>query len=294
MKTQLINLVMLKPFTTNDPGVFDDTVYPVQHHLKRAGFNVHVTCNTMCNEALNIVWGPGAIGRMPLEQLRQFIKPEYSVIFNMEQINSGSRLVTDEYLEFLSEYRVLDYNQHNVAALRARFPSIRCQEFPLLPAPSFAGDFTADWTQTGPRADVSFWGARNDRRQVLLDTLQRRGRDVQIVSGRYGKHLSAAVAHTKLCLNAHYYQSGIFELARCLRPLAMGVPIISEMSRLPSLVDWRQSGIFFRDYDTLAASCEELLDNPELLHHSVRKTQHFLNNPDWQELTRLAMLAILN
>ncbi|WP_195763660.1 hypothetical protein [Duganella guangzhouensis] len=140
---------------------------------------------------------------------------------------------------------------------------------------------------------MAFWGTHNDRRLKLLHFLVSKGRDVRALTGHYGQHLSAAVAQSRLCLNAHFYASGIFELARCLRPLAMGMPIVSETSNLPTLVDWRQSGIFFREYDELAASCDELLFQPELLHYSMRQTQHFLNRPDWAELTRQSMLSMV-
>src|SRR5476649_2403665 len=128
----------------------------------------------------------------------------------------------------------------------------------------------------------------------MINTLQTQGNSVQLVGGRYGKHLSAAIVHAKLCLNVHYYQSGIFELARCLRPLAMGMPVVSEVSLLPGLVDWGQSGIFFRDYDDLAQCCKELVEHPELVNLALRKTRHFLNNPDWIDLTRRTVLSLLS
>jgi len=168
----------------------------------------------------------GAHGAPPLEEIRKVARPEFSIIFNMEQISSSSALVSEEYQQLISEYRVLDYSQHNVAALLARFPNMRCQEFPLLPKPLFAGDFAVDWAPAEPRPDVAFWGVLNDRRKALLHTLQLQGRSVQLVSRNYGKNLSAAIARTRLCLNVHYYDSAIFELARCLRPLAMGMPIV--------------------------------------------------------------------
>ncbi|MRW93644.1 hypothetical protein GJ699_26985 [Duganella sp. FT80W] len=123
MNTPIINLVLLKRFVTNEPSVFDDTVYSVRYHLQQAGFEVLVSCNVIAPDALNIIWGVGTWGSPTLEQMRQLAKPEYSIIFNMEQLGSDSALVTDEYLQFLSEYRVFDYNQHNIDALQARFPT---------------------------------------------------------------------------------------------------------------------------------------------------------------------------
>jgi len=226
MANPVINLVLLKAYVTDEPSVFDDTAHSVQHYLKLAGFDTRLSCNMIYPDALNIIWGVGAHGAPPLEEIRKVARPEFSIIFNMEQISSSSALVSEEYQQLISEYRVLDYSQHNVAALLARFPNMRCQEFPLLPKPLFAGDFAVDWAPAEPRPDVAFWGVLNDRRKALLHTLQLQGRSVQLVSRNYGKNLSAAIARTRLCLNVHYYDSAIFELARCLRPLAMGMPIV--------------------------------------------------------------------
>src|SRR5471030_1278153 len=153
MKIPAINLVLLKRFTTMEPAVFDDTAYSVLHYLKLAGFDAYLSCNVIAPDALNIIWGACPPFSLPLEDIRAIAKPEYSVIFNMEQIASDSNLVTEDYLQFLSEYRVLDYNQRNVDSLLARFPGMHCQEFPLLPAPTFAADFTVDWHTAGARPD---------------------------------------------------------------------------------------------------------------------------------------------
>lgn len=293
MKIPPINLVLLKRYTTTQPSVFDDTVYSVFYHLKQAGFDVHVSCNVVVPEALNIIWGAGMHFSPPLDHIRQVAKPEFSIIFNMEQIGSDSQLVTDDYLRFLSEYRVLDYNQHNVNGLLARYPDTHCQEFPLLPSPTFASDWTADWTLAGPQPAIAFWGARNERRQNMLNLLEGAGHTVQIVPGLYGQHLSSAIAHAQLCLNVHFYQSAIFELARCLRPLAMGMPVVSEQSSLPSLVDWQHSGILFSDYEDMPACCHRLLNDPALAQQSIRQTLHFLHQPKWVDLTRETMLSML-
>ena len=60
----------------------------------------------------------------------------------MEQIGSNSPLITSEYLDFLSNFKVLDYSIHNIHALRKIFPFINAEEFPLIPTPSFYSDYT--------------------------------------------------------------------------------------------------------------------------------------------------------
>ena len=99
---------MLKRFNTLEPSFFDDTVHSVEYLLKLAGFKTYLSCNTIDPNTLNIIWGAHAHFSPPLEKILEVAKPENSVIFNMEQIAYGNSFVTPEYINFLSNYRVLD------------------------------------------------------------------------------------------------------------------------------------------------------------------------------------------
>ncbi len=286
-----INLVLLKRFQTLEPSFFDDAVHSVEYALKQAGFETYVSCNVVDPAALNIIWGAHAHFSPPLEQILEIAKPEFSVIFNMEQIAIGNSFVSDEYLSFLAQYRVLDYNVRNIQAMQAHNPRIRASEFPLLPSPQFAADFQID--DSREKSDVVFWGAPSDRRFNTLNALIARGHSARYITNAYGHYLSQEIYDSKICLNIHALQTGIFEIARCLRPLAMGMPVVSEVSHLPELVDWSQSGIYFCEYDQLVDCCQNLLDHPQLVNQAVRKTQHFVHNKAWIEITRNVILDLL-
>jgi hypothetical protein len=286
-----INLVLLKRFNTIEPSFFDDTVYSVEYFLKLAGFETYVSCNIVDPRALNIIWGAHAHFSPPLDQILEIAKPEFSVIFNMEQIAFGNSFVSEEYLSFLSEYRVLDYNFKNIQAMQEHNPRIRASEFPVLPSPQFASDFQISSEKES--SDVVFWGAPSDRRFNTLNAIIAHGNSARYISNAYGKYLSQEIYNSGICLNVHALQTGIFEIARCLRPLAMGMPVVSEVSQLPKLVDWHQSGIFFCEYDQIVDCCQNLLDNPKLVNQAIRKTQHFVHNKDWIEITRNTIIDLL-
>jgi hypothetical protein len=227
-----------------------------------------------------------------LDQILEVAKPEYSVIFNMEQIAYGNSFVTPEYLGFLEQYRVLDYNMRNIEAMRKYVPSIQAHEFPLLPSPQFASDFTPINEVIAERVDVAFWGAPSERRQAALSAIAGASRSTRWITSAYGHYLSSQIHNVGLCVNIHALETGVFELARCLRPLAMGLPVISETSHLPKSVDWSQSGIQFCDYEEIPHYCEELLLNPSLASWQVRKTLRFMHRPEWPELARRVLLAL--
>lgn len=284
---------MLKRFTTTEPSVFDDTVHSVEYLLKLAGFQTYVSCNVVDPSAFNIIWGAHAHFSPPLDQIREIAKPEYSVIFNMEQIEIGNSFVTLDYLSFLSEYRVLDYNFKNILAMKEFYPLLNGAEFPVLPSPHMASDFSLLDTSETDRSDIVFWGASSDRRLDALRAINARGNNVRFISNSYGKYLSQEIYSSKMCLNVHALKTGIFEIARCLRPLAMGMPIVSEISQMTKLVDWSQSGVYFCEYDHISDCCQNLLDHPELVNQAIRKTQRFIHNKDWVDIARNVILEMM-
>jgi hypothetical protein len=277
---------MLKRYTTEEPSFFDDTVHAVDYLLRQAGFQTHVSCNVIDPGLLNIIWGANAHGSPTLDQIRAVARPEFSIIFNMEQIALGNSFVTMDYLNFLSEYRVLDYNHRNIEAMHSYLPQIDAFEFPVLPSPLMASDFSVSKGLDPNKFDVAFWGAKSDRRMHVLQQLVSTGHSVKYIGGAFGRNLSTEIYDSNICLNIHALDTGIFEIARCLRPLSMGMPVVSEMSHTPRLVDWTNSGIFFCQYDELAEKCHELIENPSLVNEALRKTQHFIYDGEWSRQAR--------
>ncbi len=292
MNLPTINLVSLKPYQTNEPSFFDDTILSIQYQLKLAGFQTHVTCNVIAPDALNIVWGAHSHLSPPLEQIREIAKPEYTFIFNMEQIEYGNSFVTPEYISFLSEYRVLDYNQKNIENLKIYAPTIRALEFPVVPSLHMAADFAIPTRAQVPAADVAFWGAHNTRRAKTLARIAERGLRISNINNAFGSNLSRQIYNSNVCINVHALTTGIFEIARCLRPLAMGIPVVSELSHLPATVDWTHSGIVFCVYEEIPDRCEQLARDHELALNSIRKTQHFINRADWADIARAVILEL--
>lgn len=292
MPLPIVNLVMIKAYTTLEPSVFDDTVHSVAFLLKQAGIQTYVSCNSVDPGVLNIIWGAGTHGAPPLEVIRSIAKPEYSIIFNMEQLGSSSNLVSEDYLNFLSEYRVFDYNFNNILELNKRFPALRASEFPVVPSPLLAGDFQIPADLPATEFDIVFWGAGNDRRLALLREIFARGRTIKTIGGAYGANLSAQIFDSRIALNIHFYESAIFEIARCLRPLAMGLPVVSEHSRMPETVDWSGSGIFFGAYDEIPDLCDRLLAHPQDISMAAKRTRHFISRQDWVAVARDKILGM--
>ena len=264
----------LSKFGGPGPAVFLDTIDSVSDMLLEIGYQTKISSNVILSDAINILWGVGSVFSPTYEEIAAIATPKNSIIFNMEQMSSNSTLVTDEYIDFLSKYIVLDYNQENLSRLSTS-PNFIGHEFPLIPSKNFISDYTKPDSYE-KKFDFGFYGIVNQRRQEILIELLSRGLTVKIISGAYGSQLPVEILDCKAILNLHFYESSIFEVARCLRPIAMGVPIISEKSKIPNSVDWTNSGIHFVENENFVNYCVGVIRSESKLLESAQKSFRFI------------------
>lgn len=255
------NLVSLKPaHVEKHPSFFDDTIDAVAVAIERAGHQVIKTTNRIAVDAVNIVWGVGTHLFPSIANFRSATSPKNTIVFNMEQIGSDSALITEEYLSLLKDYVVLDYNQSNIDSLNCRTKSLCCAfEFPVRPA---LGLNQCSDEVDHLDCDGLFYGALSPRRLQILQNLQSKGLRVRIAQG-FGEELSRQIIRSKFVLNIHLHDTAVFEVARVLRPISHGVPVLSEASVLPSTVSWVRSGVRFYNDDEFVERCREFLLNHE-------------------------------
>lgn len=269
-----INLVNLSKFGGQGPAVFLDTIDSVSDMLQGIGYQTKITSNVILNDAINILWGVGSVFSPTYDEIAAIATPKNSIIFNMEQMSSNSTLVTAEYIDFLSKYTVLDYNQLNLSRLN-ELPGFIGYEFPLIPSKNFISDYPRP-NSFDKKFDFGFYGIVNQRRQEILKEILSRGLTVKIISGAYGSQLPLEILDCKAILNLHFYESSIFEVARCLRPVAMGVPIISEKSKIPNSVDWTNSGIHFVENENFVNYCVDVIRSESKLLESAQQSFRFI------------------
>jgi hypothetical protein len=273
-----INLININKYKDKKSAVFMDTVDSAASLLDELGFETHVSNNVIIQDAINIIWGAGTHFSPELEEIETIASPSNTIIFNMEQIDSGSPLITDRYLDFLSKYIVLDYNQTNLEKLKG-LRNIVGFEFPLLPAQDFLNDYDVS-RNFEKKYDLGFYGLLNERREKILKQFDGSNLNIKIFTGLYGHKLAEEISDCKAILNIHAYDTAIFEIARCLRPLAMGIPIISEESILPKSLNWSDSGIKFVGTERIAISTYELLNNSNALLANLQKSFYFINSKE--------------
>lgn len=274
-----INIVERNPYSPR-PFVFTEIAICLRDAIRAAGHPSEHLVNHLDPSSWSIVLGgtPSVMAELGEHD------PDRCAIFNFEQLGSGSQLASDEYVRWLAHWRVIDYNAKNIEVLaHAASARPRAVELPVIPS---AGLVTA--RDAEPSVDVLFYGTANARREAVLQELEYLGLRVERVAGAYAQELAPAVRRARLVLHVHYYETGLFPVARMLQPAAMEVPIVCETSVFSPLNDWSQSGIFLADYDQLATTCRRLLEERSRMEASAASVRTFCANLDFHApLSRL-------
>ena len=269
-----IDVVELNPHAPR-PFAFTEVALCLRDSLRRAGLQSDHRVNIANPQAVCIVLGAIPPFNGPLAQL----DPRKTLVFNFEQLGSTSHIVGPEYLHWLRRWLVLDYHSRNVDFLRSvNGPSQDVVELPIVPGPSL--QFRLDLPQE-KSVDVLFFGSPNERRTALLHRLEEAGLSVELVAGAYADELTPALRRARLVLHMHFYETGLFPVARILQPVAAGVPIVCETSVFSPGSDWSASGILFAPYDGLVDACRHILGAEDEQRRRVEDSRQFAARIDF-------------
>lgn len=270
-----IDVVELNPHAPR-PFAFTEVALCLRDSLRLAGLQSDHLVNIANPQSISIILG----AVLPFNESLEQLDPRRTLVFNFEQLGSTSAIASPEYLRWLSRWLVLDYHSRNVEFLR-RVNGLgqAVFEVPIVPGPSLA--FRADLPPLRS-VDVLFFGSPNDRRTALLRRLEEAGLSVELVAGAYADELTPAIRRARLVLHIHYYETGLFPVARVLQPVADGVPIVCESSVFSAGSDWSGSGILFAPYDTLVDACRHLLAAaPDEQRRRAEKSRQFAAQIDF-------------
>lgn len=241
MNKKHINLAVISNHTYSLMNTFHDCLESMKSILIKLDFNVYITENAFVEDAINIVWGIGTHHSKDYKSIKEYANRYITAFVNLEQLTSDSILVDKEYLSLITSYPLIDYSPINIDFINEKstihHPRL---EFPFAPIP-----INYSYTPSEFLYDFAFVGAMNHRRIELLTRLSQNGFKLKIISNKYKDELQNSLQDCKALLNIHYYESSIFEIARCLKPIGMGIPIFSEISNMPSSIDWKEAGMDF-------------------------------------------------
>lgn len=150
--------------------------------------------------------------------------PEDAIILNTEQLINGSMFGTDDYIQRIKNYPIIEYNHAN-------FECLPNKDKKLIP-PTYSKAW--DVIQPAEEKDIDFliYGSLNERRLNVANDLFQLGFKVVTAFNLYGKEKEALLARTKVVVNNHFYDSkyALFEVFRCGYCVSNGISTVAESS----------------------------------------------------------------
>lgn len=280
-----VDVVELNPHAPR-PFAFTEVALCLRDSLRLAGLQSDHRVNVADPQAVSIVLGAVPPQSESLDQL----DARRTLVFNFEQLGSTSAIASPQYLRWLRRWIVLDYHSRNVDFLRrVNGQGQWVFELPIVPGPSIA--FRPDLPPE-KSVDVLFFGSPNERRTALLHRLEKVGLRVETVAGAYADELTPAIRRARLVLHIHYYETGLFPIARVLQPVAAGVPIVCESSVFSQGSDWSGSGILFAGYEDIVDACLHLLAAEDEQRRRAEESRQFAARIDFARPLESVLRAI--
>jgi hypothetical protein len=177
--------------------------------------------------------------------------PPGTIIYNLEQTDAPW---VPQYAPLFRDFTLWDYSARNIEFWAQR--DIKAIHVPI----GYVSEMTRIQSAKEQDIDVLFYGFPNERREkVILELIQRR-LNIAVLEGTYGAERDECIARAKVVLNMHFYEPGIFEIARVSYLLANKKYVISESSI--DVPYGLKDAVEFTDYTELAEFCAiRVVDN---------------------------------
>ncbi len=251
-------VVLVSPAGYLHSAALTELVETVVHGLRRLGRDVSYAVNQL------VVPGPRPIifGAHLLNPSEAHLLPEDTIIYNLEQIGPSSSWCSPTYLELLKRFEVWDYSERNLRALAQFGAARRSAHVPI----GYVPELSRIKTVANEDIDVLFYGSVNARRASVLQQLRDLGLSVSAVFGVYGAERDALIARSRVTLNMHYYDTGIFELVRVSYLLANRKAVVAERNPGTEIDPDITDAVLAVPYDRLATACEQLVRDSVARH----------------------------
>lgn len=224
---------------------FQEVAETLEAALRELGHRAAIVENIVDRQATNILLGAHLLTE---EEMR--LLPSGTIVYNLEQL--GSAHLSEAYLRLSENHWIWDYSPLNLARWQER----KCLYPPRLVEIGYMPVLRRISPAPEQDIDVLFYGSLNERRKKVLEGLEQAGVRVHVAFGVYGKERDALIARSKVVLNAHFYETNLFEIVRVSYLLANSKAVVSEDS--PDLGGYVEAVAAFSP-DELVKGCLALL-----------------------------------
>lgn len=242
--------VVSPPSYPHSPGAFMEVADALKEAFQTLGHECAVVTIQPAAHENVIILGANLLTHYP---------SAHWIIYNLEQVTQGSPWITNWYISLLKLHPVWDYSPANIKELGKIGISATFLPIGYSPCLTKITDLTHEsWFNDHP-LDILFYGSMNERRQKIFDQIKH-SCNAHWVFGVYGNKRDALIAHAKVVVNVHFYESKVFEIVRCSYLLANSKCIVSETGTGgDEFVDC----IAFADYGDIAGMCLDLVKDAD-------------------------------
>lgn len=247
-----VRLFLVRPPRYLHSYALNEAIEFLFHSLRRRGCEVDRGESEIIADGLNIIFCAHLLSRDSVIAL-----PDNCIIYNTEQLGSGSAFDSPGYRTLLERFPVWDYSVRNVEQLRTILPAGHIYHVPI----GYVPELTRIPLSPNEDIDVLFYGSLNERRELVLKGLRAAGLHVHNVFGVYGIERDRLISRSKVILNVHFYPTNIFEIIRVSYLLANGKAVVSECSPDTDVIPDLRDAVAFASYDYLVETCCSLVNN---------------------------------
>jgi hypothetical protein len=235
---------------------FSETIF---YGLRYLGYHARIISRLSEADGQIIVIGANTLSHEEAMQL-----PAGTIIYNAEPFPQVCQVFPRYVNEVLGKYKVWDYHSENAKRLSA-FLGKAVEYVPL----GYVPELTRIEKTDREDIDVLFYGTVNERRRTILDRLEATGLKVDILCGVFGAERDAWIARSKVVLNVHSHEPGVFEVVRVAFLLANAKAVVSECNpgHAGEAIDADLlPGIVTAKYDDLVEACVTLVADDDRRH----------------------------
>jgi hypothetical protein len=245
-----VRLVLLRPPDYPHADALNETIDFFLYSLRALGCEADRTENEFLTTGYNILFCAHLLGHSTAVGL-----PANCIVYNTEQIKSGSSFDSSGYRGLLARYPVWDYSARNVGQLAPLLGHGRLHHVPV----GYVPELTRIERRDPEDIDVLFYGSLNERRQRVIGGIKAGGASVHCAYGVYGAERDRLIARSRLVLNMHYFPTNIFEMIRVSYLLANRTAVVSERSPETEIVPELKDAVAFAPYESVVETCLSLL-----------------------------------
>jgi len=255
-------------------GIFFEWAELIQYSIRELGYECIISISELALGCKHIVLG--------IHHSEEFLDslPEDSIIINTEPLFSthpSSTFWSNKLLKYGARYKLWDYNSKNIETLKIHgFKDVKLFRFGF----QKELDRILQMPDSERTIDVLFYGSYSARRSEALNRINASGLKLHNCFGVYGNKRDDLISQSKLVLNIHSDEIGVFEIVRAHYLFNNSVALLSEVNSTTNIDPMYANYLIGASYDHLLEACKELLNDPqELAELRKRAREQFSMNP---------------